>query len=408
MKYNKDGTVRFNLKKQRDKEGKSIKKNLQIWMSVSISGDRLRYYTGKRIDLNKWDESKQRSKSDLSLNAYLKDLRLFIEDEINRAAVNKEMLNIRSLKAKILEYQNKIQSDFFLNFEKFIESNKLSKSERTIKKYNTAKKHLENFEREMSYKLTFLSINKEFDELFTDYLIKEAKLTNNTITKYVKVLKTFMNYCTERGINKDLEYMKFKTRENKPEINVLTWEELMKILNLDLKNKKLERIRDIFCFGCFTGLRFSDIMNLKSENIKDEFILVNTIKNKKAVYIPITKYSRAIIDKYNEPGKEFLFNNISNQKFNEYLQELGEEAKINEKVQVVRYRGNERIEQSFDKWEIMTSHMARRTFITSALRFGMPAEVIMEITGHTDHKIFERYYKIANEHKKSEMLKAFK
>jgi len=103
----------------------------------------------------------------------------------------------------------------------------------------------------------------------------------------------------------------------------------------------------------------------------------------------------------------FLFPRISNQKMNDYLKDLGKLLEFNEKVTIVSYRGSERIEESKFKHELLTTHIARKTFITNALDRGMPSEVIMDITGHGSHKVFKRYYKIIDAQRKREMEKAF-
>ena len=411
MKYCKNGDVRFNLKKKKV-NGEPFTRNLQIWMTYNFDGKRLRYYTGKRIDLNKWDESGQKVKSRYEgatiINDFLKNMARFVEDKHTKQKINGKNVTVEYLRDELNKRDQKSTSDFFSLFDHFIEISKPGRSPLTIKKYNNVKNHLKNFEKERRFKIDFDSIDHNFYEKFNDYLIRDVKLTNNTISKIIKGLKTFLNYAFETGKNKNIEFKKFKVNQNKPKINVLSWDELMKIYKGELKDKKLYKVRDMFCFACFTGLRFSDVQNLKPENVKNDSIHITTIKNKKDLSIPLTNYSKEILSHYLDEEKAFIFPRISNQKMNDYIKDVGKELEINEKVQIIRFRGGERIQETFEKHEIMTSHMARKTFITLALRLGMPSEVIMEISGHSDHKVFERYYEIAEEQKKAEMLKAFK
>ena len=102
-----------------------------------------------------------------------------------------------------------------------------------------------------------------------------------------------------------------------------------------------------------------------------------------------------------------LFPAISNQKMNTYLKELGKLTELNEPVQIIRFRGSERIEKIVPKYEVLTSHVARKTFITNAMIRGMSTEVIMDITTHHSYKSFQRYFKIVDDHKKSQMDKVF-
>lgn len=112
--------------------------------------------------------------------------------------------------------------------------------------------------------------------------------------------------------------------------------------------------------------------------------------------IDLNSYSRAILEKYKDvplPNDKVL-PVISNQKFNEYLKELGIFAEINDTETVVYYTGNERIEETFQKWQLLSTHTGRKTFVSNVLFFNIPAEVIITWTGHKDHKVMENYYKI--------------
>ncbi len=92
---------------------------------------------------------------------------------------------------------------------------------------------------------------------------------------------------------------------------------------------------------------------------------------------------------------------------NDYLKELGELAEINQPVHILHYSGTKRIEKVVPKYKVLTSHIARKTFITNALAKGMPTEVIMDITTHKSYRAFQRYFKIVDEHKREQMEKVF-
>jgi len=181
----------------------------------------------------------------------------------------------------------------------------------------------------------------------------------------------------------------------------------MALYHLPISKKYLEQVRDVFCFCCFTGLRYSDVLNLKRSNIKDDYIEITTIKTNDPLQIDLNTYSRTILEKYND----FPFADdkclpvISNQKMNKYLKELGQIAKMNESELVVYYKGNERIEETFQKWQLLSTHAGRKTFVSNALFLNIPAEVIMSWTGHKDHKVMENYYKIIAPQKRREMAK---
>jgi integrase len=406
-KYCKNGEVRFNLKQEKDKA-----ENLQIFLIFNFDGKRLRYYTGKRVNLNQWDRTNQRVKTNaevsLSLNGFLKSLANLVSKEYNDARTLGINPSVEYLREKLLSFNFKGNGGFLDTFQEFIDRSKNEKAYRTIQKYSSTKTHLEEFAKHSDYKLDFESINSKFEEKFKDYLITEKKLNNNTIAKTIKVLKVFMNYALDASKTKNIAFLKFKASEYDGEIIFLTWDELIHLYSKEITDPKYKKVRDMFCFGCFTGLRFSDIINLKCENIRNGSIYVNTIKNKKSTIIPLTKYSETIVKAYMgiEPDG-YLFPRISNQKTNEYLKQVGIIAELNERVTIVSFSGTERTEKSKSKHELLTTHVARKTFITNALDRGMPSEVIMDITGHGSHKVFKRYYKIIDDQRKREMEKAF-
>ena len=201
---------------------------------------------------------------------------------------------------------------------------------------------------------------------------------------------------------------KLTTSENK--VIFLDWNELMIVYNFPIpENKKyLERVRDIFCFCCFTSLRYSDVANLKRSDIEKDFIRITTIKTADTLNIDLNDYSRAIIDKYQ--NETFPFDRalpvISNQRMNEYLKELGELCGIDTPVTITYYKGNKRFDEVYPKYALIGTHTARRTFISNALMMGIPPQVVMKWTGHSDYKAMKPYIDIADK-AKAEMMKMF-
>ena len=406
MKYNKD-LIKFNLKSYKDQNAKS-----QIFLIFNFKGNRLRYYTGKRIEPKYWNKEKQRAKSTyanaVSLNQYLKTTANFLETKYNELEILEKRITVETLREELNNRFNSSKgNDLFEKFEEFLKISVNERAHSTIKRIKTTLSKLREFHQEKGYHVTFDSIDMNFDERFKDFLINDKQLTNNTVAKHYKSLKVFLNWATEKGYNTNLEFQKLKAKQVEGEIYFLTWDELMRLFDLGINNSKLNRVRDIFCFGCFTGLRFSDILNLKQDNISNDMIQIQTLKTKGKTIIPLNKYSRTIYEKYRSNDTYSLFKSISNQKMNTYLKELGRLAEINDPVQIIRYRGTERIEKSVPKYEVLTSHVARKTFITNAMMRGMSTEVIMDITTHNSYKSFQRYFKIVDEHKRTQMNKAF-
>ncbi len=416
--------VNFYPEKRKDDSGSLITKNVPIFLYFNYSGKRMIYFTGYRINLDKWDAESQRvqknnfNKDGISttiINDHLDEIASTIRNiyfEQKALKLNPSVQFLREeLKHRLGEGYKPLS--FFDIFKEFIEfeSEANTWTEGTVTKFWTNYNHLQNFEKKKHYKIEFDNINDSFFNIYVAFLREDLGHRNTYIAKNLKILKWFLNWATRKGYNKNEAYkgykpdMKGTTRSQK--IIFLSWEELMKLYTLEIKLNHLEQVRDIFCFCCFTGLRYSDVYNLKRSNIKADTIEVITVKTEDALKIDLNQYSRAILDKYKGiPYKDDkCLPVISNQKFNKYLKDLGQLAEMNEPETVVYYKGNERKEETYKKWQLLTTHVGRKTFISNAMYFDIPAEVIMSWTGHKDHRMMENYYKIQDKQKRREMDK---
>lgn len=262
--------------------------------------------------------------------------------------------------------------------------------------------------------VAFETINYQFFQSFQRFLLDRSKLVNGvpvpsfnntTIAKQLSTLKTILNYARIHGIEIPDKYRQFKINRESLEVIVLTSQEFEKLYNYNLTNKKLQQVRDIFCFSCGSGLRYSDLAQLKWEHIKDGEIKFTVKKTKESLTVPLNPYTSAILKRYE--GQMRPLPMISNQKLNKYLKELCELAGIDEPIEIVRYRGIKREETIYPKYELIGVHTARKTFATLSLEKGMSAEEVMSITGHKNYQAFKRYVKITEQRKKVVMKKAW-
>ena len=188
----------------------------------------------------------------------------------------------------------------------------------------------------------------------------------------------------------------------------LTENELFRIYNLKNLPERLKRARDIFCFGCFTGLRFSDIDKLRHFHLNDDFIEIKAEKTKDSLRIPLNVYAKEILYKYQDSFNDRpLPTGLSNQKTNEALKEIGEHAKLNDIICLEKFNGSNKVTITKKKYELLSTHTARRTFVTLALEKGIRAEVVMTMTGHKNYKTFKRYIKITDKVTQLEMYRGF-
>lgn len=387
---------------------------IPVRMLITIDGDRIRRNV-KNVKTKLKDWKNQRLKPNLkteSYNFHIEYNKQLDELENKVKLIFRYMLlnNIPPSKEYILEKldsenfgTNNIAPNFFDSFQEFIDSNRAVKTLSTSKRYISALNFIKDFENATNYQLRFDNINVDFYEQFRRYAFEERNTMNNYFGKLVANLKTFMNWALERGYHKNIEFKKFKTIQNTIEVIYLTMDELMALYNYSFDSKRLEHVRDFYCFGCFTGLRFSDIKQLKPSNIFKNHINLNIQKTKTIDHqIPLNNFAKTILEKYNETLYEPL-PSISGQKFNQYIKECCQIVGINEEINTTRYIGQKRIDKVQPKHELITSHTARKTFVTNSLILGMKEMVIKNITGHKDEASFKRYVEIADNFKKSEM-----
>lgn len=170
----------------------------------------------------------------------------------------------------------------------------------------------------------------------------------------------------------------------------------------------LVKVRDMFCFCAFTGLRYSDMAALRWSDISGGTMCITTCKTHDRLLIPLHAFSREILDRYagrSHPGGR-IFPVMSNQKFNDYLKELCELCGFNEPLTRVCYRAGRREETTQPKFRLMGSHAGRRSFICFALSSGIPPQVVMKWTGHSDYAAMKPYIEI-DEQVRSEQMQVF-
>lgn len=371
--------------------------------------------TGEKIDPEHWNVKTGKVKSSYGKGAstFNDTLKVKVNDieEIKRFAIQKKIEpTLEYIKEQYALFDKpalpEVNKDFFKLYDAFIEESKGLRAYNTIKQHRTAYNHLKAFEKTTKYKITLERINLNFYSKFVSFLINEKGHNPNSIGDTIKNIKIFLGDLTDKGINTNLIFRdkKFKKPSSPVEIITLTQAELDRLFLLDLsKNKRLEKVRDLFVLGCTTGLRFSDLANLKPENIKDDILEIVTIKTKDKLEVPINAYTQQILEKYQGQLPKIL----SNQKMNDYLKELGKIAEINESVQQVKYVGVNRIELKVPKFELLTTHAARRTFVTLSLEGGMTHKEVMEITGHKNIKTMLKYQNVTKKAAKVSMLRTW-
>ena len=236
-------------------------------------------------------------------------------------------------------------------------------------------------------------------------------LRNSTIDKKLGYFRWFLNWATEKGYNTNKAYKEFRPtlKRTQKKVIYLTKEELGKVRAVELSgdNAYLDPVRDVFLFCCFSGLRHSDANNLRRSDIKGNHIEVTTVKTADSISIELNDITKAILEKYKDvPFKDNkALPNLTNQAMNRDVKELCKLAGIDEEIRITTYKGSTRTDEVFPKWAKVGTHTGRRTFIVNALSLGIPPNVVMKWTGHSDYKAMKPYIDIVDSIKAQSMTK---
>lgn len=401
------------------------KTDAKLRYRIKWNGNIVAFNVGYRIDIEKWSTETQRCKANTThgknkisasvINKKIQQFETACETIFKKFEIEKNIPNSNNFRDYFnVEIGNKplekikSKETFFEVYDLFVKEESINSqwNYRTIQKMNTQKKVLEDFDCEMSFE-------KFNEEYFSDYQrhLERKKHKNSTVAKEIAAVKWFLKWAKKKGYNKivDFELYKPKIKNIQKKIIFLNQSELKKIREYEIPKDKifLEKIRDIFLFQCFTGLRYSDVFNLKKSDVKESYIEITTLKTSDNLVIELNSHSKEILEKYR--NEDFIGNKalpvISNQKMNDYLKELAELAEIDEMVTQSYYRGNNRIEEVFPKYALLSTHAGRRTFVCNALSLGIPPQVVMKWTGHSDYKAMKPYIDIADDIKASAMGK---
>lgn len=378
-------------------------------------GLRIGLNVGYAVEVEQWNQSKQRcekksvhGKMKIPAQVINKTIST-IEDKVAEIFADFDRQGIVPTKEQLKEAvtprtENKAVRNIQSYYMEYIsEGETMGWSEGTIKRAKSMRSHL----REFDENLTFDDINEDFHLNLISYF-QQKGIANVTTNKYVKIVQTFVRWAEGKGYCKCEEFLRNKSRLKtiKKSIIFLEWEELMALYNFDFgRNKCYEAVRDCFCFACFTSLRYSDIASLKKTDISETTITVTTIKTGTSLVIELNKYSKAIIAKYKDVP---LPNNtalpcISNQKSNDYIKEICKLVGIDRVITHSTYKGNTRIDITKPKWELMSFHAGRRTFISNALMMGVSPNIVMKWSGHSSYKAMVPYIEMADEAKRQAM-----
>ena len=288
-------------------------------------------------------------------------------------------------------------------------------TEATHTKMINVRRHLQEWRQDLKWSdfdedglfsyVAFLRTSTEMDTR-----TERKGLRDSTVEKHVAFLKWFLAWADSKGLPVGRDYLAFRPKLQKAERPVifLEWDELMTVYGHDLSARPdLEAVRDIFCFCAFTSLRYSDVRALTWADVDDDCIRVTTVKTADALVIELNDYSQDLLGKYLDESYEggVVFPVPANQTMNVKLKEVCRLCGLNSLIRVTEFRNGERIDRLVPKHSLVGTHAGRRTFICNALMMGIPPNVVMRWTGHSDYDAMKPYIAISDKAKAREMAK---
>ncbi|QLE01500.1 site-specific integrase [Galbibacter sp. BG1] len=374
---------------------KSKAKDLElgtIYLRITYSGERAELSTFLKVSLEKWNAKANKlmgsSPTAKEVNRNLDMIKKNVYRAYQEMMDKQQDISALKLRNRYLGKDDS-RKDILNVFDEH--NSRMAKlvgkdyTARTLQRYKTTKSHVSNFNKATYSSIDYLvkDIDVKYINHFIYYLKTTVDLSHNSAMKYLSYFKKIIRICHANGwIEKDPFY-NFKLRTHEIEKEFLTKQELNKLIDKELSNQRLEQVRDVFIFSCFTGLAYIDVTKLTHDDIilgidGEQWIKVKRTKTGTISNIPLLPAARNIIAKYYSKKQQGspLLPMSSNQKTNNYLKEIANLCEINKNL---------------------TFHIARHTFATTVtLSNGVPIESVSKMLGHKSLKTTQHYAKIVD------------
>lgn len=381
--------IQFVIRKHRIKDDKA-----PIYARVTVNRERAEISIKKRIHVDNWNNgrgmAKGKSPEISKLNSYLEQIRSQLTECYQELVINKEVVSPEAIKNKFLGVEDSGETlKGLVDYHNTGMDSNLRWG--TLKNYKTTEKYIEKFLKQKFKRndIFLVELNYKFITDFEHFLRKyqpedhHLPMGNNTVMKHIERLRKMTNLAVRLGwLDKD-PFVAYRLSFKRVEREFLTQLELDTIKKKQFKIERLQYVKDLFVFACYTGLSYIDVMNLKPNNIRIginrmTWIITQREKTTTPVRIPLLSQAQVLIDKYKDHprsvNKGTIFPNISNQKLNSYPKEIADVCEIDKNL---------------------TFHVARHTFATTVtLTNGVPIESVSKMLGHTDLKTTQIYAKV--------------
>jgi site-specific recombinase XerD len=372
-----------------------------IYIRITVEGKRSEFSIARNVEPTLWNQAAGRMKGGSTdvkkFNGHLAALESKLYDAHQALIRENKVITAEALKNKFTGASDR-QRMLVPIFQKHNDEVKAlvgkEFSPGTLERYKTSLSHTIEFMK-WKYKLSDIDIRAIDHEFVTDYdffLRSVRHCSNNTAIKYIKNFKKIIRICIANGwLDKD-PFVKYRSKIKEVERAFLSEEELQTIMEREFAAERLNQVKDIFLFSCFTGLAYSDVKKMSQENIAtgidgEKWLFINRTKTDTASRVPLLPTALEILDKYKEHtlcrNQKKLLPVLSNQKMNAYLKEIADLCEIAKEL---------------------TFHIARHTFATTVtLNNDVPIESVSKMLGHKNIRTTQHYAKLLDKKVSNDM-----
>jgi len=398
-------------------------KDKPVIMWFNYNNKCLNTTTGIHTCEQNWDSKKQRLKPGVTrateVNRYLDLLEQKVNDIYFKALSEGTPINNAYIIERLKSQEPKTkQVSFFGEWEKYFEMQSIRIKPSTLISlrisYNRFKafckvKGLTNF--------TFEDYTPQLKSEYAQFLLKTGN-NNNTIHTNHRRMARFLNYAMKVGLHSNDKHKEFQIKQRVGTIKFLEWGEVKQLMDVELQPGMASDARDLFVFCCLTGMRYSDVSNLKKADIKEHTIKglegvhyaahIRQVKTDRPTVIPLLPEALAILEKYKDEKNEFALPHHALQSVNTAIKLVAKEAKLNAVQEKVNYKGSECKTTYSEKWKVLSTHVARRSFVTVAATRGIPINIVASITGQNPATTMKHYMGVIGPDKFREMMEKMK
>lgn len=363
-----------------------------IMVSLNVNGDREMFAAKLSVKPDIWDAKSGRAIGRTAaineLNSRLTDIQMLLKRHFYDLEQQQGYATAEQVKNAYMGITAK-QESLMPVYREFLEETKkmigIKKSQKTYDKYERCYRRVVEFMKK-KYNSTDIPLRELKPKFLTDFevfLTTDYGCCQNTTYKFLQLFRMVILKAQRDGVNFPDPYLNFTMKKEKVDRGYLNEEEVIKIATKPITLQRLDQVRDVFIFACYTGLAYADIATLRSDNIQKmfdgkEWIITHRQKTKTNVNVPLLPMARKILNKYQGHLKDDeVLPVLSNQKMNAYLKEIAEICGIEKNL---------------------TFHLARHTFATTmTLGKGVPIESVSKMLGHTNIQTTQIYARITNE-----------